>query len=98
MLPHPFGAKRAAYGRRSVAIACIVLASSFVAPARSDDVPGEVTNAIPIPAIKPGFPVSGGAAFQRPPMLVDLDQDGRYEILGIEQVGNIHVVGVNGIE
>jgi hypothetical protein len=99
MPPHPFGAKRAFHGRRSVLATAILVAVSFVAPAfSSDELPGEVTDAIPVPALKAGFPVSVGAGLQKPPMLVDLDQDGRYEILAIDQAGIVHVVGVNGIE
>jgi hypothetical protein len=81
-----------------VCVAGLALAVAFSVPAFSDDLPGEVTNAIPMPAIKPGFPVTAGSGFQKPPMLVDLDQDHRYEILAVEQSGVIHVIQANGTE
>ena len=99
-----FGTTRA-HWRRSpaltlvsgVAVLFAALATAHSVSA-SDDDPGDVTHAIPMPALKVGFPVSAGSAFQRPPMLVDLDQDHRYEILAVEQSGIIHVVRADGTE
>ncbi len=84
--------------RRSIVAICSLLVLTLSTPSGSEDLPGDVTNVIPVPALKPGFPVQAGSSFQTPPMLVDLDQDGRYEILAVEQSGIIHVVGANGIE
>ncbi|MGH7726368.1 MAG: FG-GAP-like repeat-containing protein [Candidatus Eiseniibacteriota bacterium] len=67
-------------------------------PARADDPdPPDQTNVINPPAVRTGWPVSsGGPAFRTPPVVADLDEDGKDEVIAIDQLGLIHVRQTNG--
>ena len=57
----------------------------------------EHTDAVPPPAIDPGFPVVGsGLSFTLPPLMADLDGDGKAEIVAISTNGTLFVVGSGG--
>src|SRR5689334_19921506 len=56
------------------------------------------TDAVPVPAVDFGFPLApNGATFSLPPQMVDLDQDGRAEILAISDQGTLYAVGSVGV-
>ncbi len=64
-------------------------------PARADYI--ETTHAIPMPAVRPGFPVSsGGSQFRVPPVMADLDEDGLSESLAVDALGLVHVFETGG--
>lgn len=52
---------------------------------------------IPVPVLRTGFPVAAStAAFSYPPVMVDLDFDGRSELIAIDDDGKIFVVRNDG--
>ncbi len=59
----------------------------------------EHTDAVPTPAADPGYPVNTlGAGFTLPPQFVDLEHDGRYQVMAVDNLGVIYIVGQNGVE
>lgn len=51
-----------------------------------------VQAAIPLPAVRPGFPLPGGGTpFSVPPTIADLDADGFPEIIALDDNGNFRV-------
>jgi len=78
------------------ALASLVLFASAFAPPAQASFP-EHTDAVPSPAIDPGFPVSPlSTSFSFPPQMVDFDQDGKSEILAVTNNGTLYAVGSGG--
>jgi hypothetical protein len=77
----------------ATAIALALAASSFAISFAS--IP-EHTDAVPVPAIDPGFPfVTSGSSFLLPPQFVDLDQDGTSDIIAVDNLGVIYALRAN---
>jgi hypothetical protein len=80
-----------------IGLALLIGLGALLEPARpsSASIP-ERTDAVPTPALNPGFPVLTGGTFSLPPQFVDLDLDGKHEILAVTDQGTIFVVGSLG--
>ena len=75
------------------------LAFLAVAATRASAYYPEHTNVVPVPALDPGFPVNtAGAGFSINPEFVDIELDGRFEVLAIDNAGIVHIIGQNGVE
>lgn len=105
---HPPGARRVRVVHEralvQLSLALAVLAGvaaprlAATALARADKGEGDrVQAAIPIPALRPGFPISTeGTPFSHPPTMADLDLDGRSEILVVDDLGRLRVYMAGG--
>jgi len=86
---------RAANARLSLLASLVLLAA--IAPRARAYFP-ESTAAVPTPALDPGFPVSVlGSTFTLAPEFVDLDLDGRFEVVAVDNLGTVYIVGKNGV-
>ncbi|HZI38661.1 MAG TPA: VCBS repeat-containing protein, partial [Acidimicrobiia bacterium] len=89
---------RACSGSFPAAAVLFALIAGLVpaSPATPAPVPGDddrVQAAIPVPAVRPGFPLlGGGTPYSVGPTIVDLDADGFPEIIGLDDNGRFHVV------
>jgi hypothetical protein len=84
-------ARHAGFVSASVLLAAVLGSPAFASyPAHTD--------AVPTPAIDPGFPIVANAStFSLPPQFVDLDLDGKHEIVAITDQGTLYVVGSSGL-
>ena len=81
--------------RRGLAL---LLASSLIPALPGFAAVPERTDIVPGPVLDPGFPVlTLGLGFSLPPQFVDLDLDGRQEILAVDDRGVVYAVGANGV-
>ena len=80
---------------RATAFAFVLAVSGFMFAPVFASIP-ERTDAVPTPAIDPGFPlVTNGSSFSLPPQFVDFDLDGKSDILAVDDVGKIYALGQN---
>ena len=86
---------------RSALLAAPLALAGIVATAESavDPATGEhVQAAIPMPAVRPGFPVSTfGAPVSQPPTMADLNEDGKAEIICVDDQGKMVILTGAGI-
>lgn len=93
-VPRAFRAVAACAG---LVAALAPFAGPLVPPATGSPEDGGVQAAIPPPALRVGFPIStGGAPFSQPPVVVDLDLDGRPEVLAVDDNGAMYAFDANG--
>ncbi|MEP7027744.1 MAG: VCBS repeat-containing protein, partial [Candidatus Eisenbacteria bacterium] len=82
--------------RVAVVALALVVAAGVAVPAAHASIP-ERTDAVPSPAIDPGFPiVTNGPGFFLPPQFVDFDLDGKTDIIAVDNLGTIYAVGAGG--
>jgi hypothetical protein len=88
---HAVRPRMAAPVRALIAFAAVT--SSAPAFAGFDPATGEhIQAAIPMPAGRPGFPIStSGVPITQPPTMVDLNEDGRNEIVTVDDQGRIRI-------
>jgi hypothetical protein len=80
---------------RATTFAFVLAASGFALAPAFASIP-ERTDAVPTPAIDPGFPfVTSGGSFSLPPQFVDFDLDGKSDILAVDNLGVIYALGPN---
>jgi len=80
---------------RATVFALALIATSFALAPAFASIP-ERTDAVPSPAIDPGYPfVANAASFSLPPQFVDLDLDGTSDILAVDNLGVIYALGPN---
>ncbi len=94
----PISLRRARRARIALVALTLLLSSHAVRPAAASPGPGDQVNGpIPAPVLRAGFPLSASEfGFTYPPVLVDLDSNGRSEIVAIDDIGRIFVYGDNG--
>lgn len=95
MFPWSSRAVRSSFASAWVAmLLCVVVGS-----ARASGPAPDQTEAVPAPALDAGFPIiTTGPGFAAPPQFVDMDVDGKSEILAIDKSGVIYVVGSKGYQ